>query len=70
MGYGARVNSPFLKVPESKWVASDTLAFAIRNQHPVSTGHSLMIPHWIVATWFDATREEQPGVFQEEGRRG
>lgn len=32
--YGARVSSPFLKVPESEWVASNARGFAIRDRYP------------------------------------
>lgn len=58
MGYGARVSSsPFLKVPESEWVASNELAFALRDRYPVSPGHTLVIPRRPVPTWFEATAE-------------
>lgn len=62
--YGPRVSSPFLNVPESEWVASNALAFAIRDRYPVSTGHTLVIPRRLVATWFDATPEEQRALFE------
>jgi superfamily II DNA or RNA helicase/diadenosine tetraphosphate (Ap4A) HIT family hydrolase/SOS-response transcriptional repressor LexA len=58
------VSSPFLKVPESEWVASNALAFAIRDRYPVSTGHTLVIPRRLVATWFEATPEEQRALFE------
>jgi hypothetical protein len=57
------VSSPFLKVPESEWVASNTLAFAIRDRYPVSPGHTLVMPRRPVATWFEATPEEQRALF-------
>jgi diadenosine tetraphosphate (Ap4A) HIT family hydrolase len=38
------VSSPFLELPESAWVASNALAFAIRDRFPVSPGHTLVIP--------------------------
>jgi diadenosine tetraphosphate (Ap4A) HIT family hydrolase len=58
------VSSPFLKVPESEWVASNPLAFAIRDRYPVSPGHTLVIPRRLVATWFEATLEEQRALFE------
>ena len=58
------MSSPFLKVPESEWVASNTLAFAIRDRYPVSPGHTLVIPRRPVATWFEATPEEQRALFE------
>lgn len=56
--------SPFLQVPESGHVASNALAFAIRDGFPVSPGHSLVVPRRLVATWFDATREEQHAILE------
>jgi len=58
------VSSPFLKVPESEWVASNAQAFAIRDRYPVSPGHTLVIPRRPVATWFEATPEEQRVLFE------
>lgn len=55
--------SPFVRIPESEWVASNALAFAVRDLNPVSPGHTLVIPRRVVATWFDATREEQHALF-------
>lgn len=56
--------SPFLEAPTSSWVASNTLAFALRDRFPVSPGHTLVIPHRLVATWFDATPEERLAIFE------
>lgn len=58
------MSSPFLSVPESEWVASNPLAFAIRDRYPVSPGHTLVIPRRPVATWFEATPEEQRALFE------
>jgi len=54
--------SPFLEVPASEWVASNGLAFAIRDRYPVSPGHTLVITRRQVTTWFDASREEQLAI--------
>ena len=51
--------SPFLQRPQSEWLASNDLAFAIPDAFPVSPGHTLIVPRRQVASWFDATREEQ-----------
>lgn len=56
------MSSPFLAIPESSWVAANPLAFAIRDAFPVSRGHTLVIPRRVVATWFEATREEQVAI--------
>lgn len=58
------VPSPFLQAPESSWVASNALAFALRDRFPVSPGHTLVIPRRLVATWFDATPEERVAIFE------
>ncbi|WP_240356149.1 HIT family protein [Myxococcus eversor] len=66
------MSSPFLLIPESEWVASNTLAFAIRDASPASPGHTLVIPRRPVATWFDATAKEQRALFElvDEVKRG
>src|SRR4051812_14461943 len=51
--------SPFLAIEQSAWVASNELAFAVRDEYPVTPGHTLVILRRTVPTWFDATREEQ-----------
>jgi superfamily II DNA or RNA helicase/diadenosine tetraphosphate (Ap4A) HIT family hydrolase len=54
--------SPFLQRPASDHVASNALAFALRDPHPVSPGHTLVIPRRLVATWFEATPEDQQAI--------
>jgi diadenosine tetraphosphate (Ap4A) HIT family hydrolase len=56
------VTSPFLDTPRSEWVAENDLAFALRDNFPVSPGHTLVVTKRLVATWFDATREEKHAV--------
>ncbi|WP_164008768.1 DEAD/DEAH box helicase family protein [Pyxidicoccus trucidator] len=58
------MSSPFLSIPESQWVAANAHAFAIRDGFPVSPGHTLVIPRRLVATWFEATPEEQRAIFE------
>jgi uncharacterized membrane protein len=41
--------SPFLAAPQSEWVASNALAFALRDRYPVGPGHTLIVPHRAVA---------------------
>ncbi len=53
------MSSPFLERSESEWIASNALAFAIFDGFPVSPGHALIIPKRLVATWFEASVEEQ-----------
>lgn len=58
------MTSPFLTRPPSDWVASNALAFALRDGFPVSPGHTLVVPKREVATWFDATPEEQHAIIK------
>ena len=55
-------SSPFLKIPKDQWTASNELAFAILDSFPVSRGHTLVVTKRVVATWFEATPEEQSAV--------
>ncbi len=55
-------NSPFLTRPSSEHIAANDLAFAIRDGFPVSPGHTLIVTRRVIATWFDATPEEQAAV--------
>lgn len=64
--------SPFLARSEAEHVARNDLAFAIRDAFPVSPGHTLVVTRREVATWFDATPEEQAAVIAlvDEVKRG
>lgn len=61
------MSSPFLSMPETAWVGSNALAFAIRDSFPVTPGHTLVIPRREMPTWFDATREEQLAILDLVG---
>lgn len=54
--------SPFLQIPESDWLCSNPLAFAINDGFPVSPGHVLVTTRRIVPTWFEATADEQAAM--------
>jgi len=54
--------SPFASVPPDRWVAQNGLAFALRDRHPVSPGHTLVITRRMIATWWEATAVEQSAV--------
>ena len=58
------MTSPFLEWPVSERIADNDLAFAIPDGFPVSPGHTLIVPKRLVATWFDATREEQLAMLE------
>lgn len=61
---GDPVESPFLRLPRTAWVAENELAFAIRDAFPVSPGHTLVVPKRAVATWFDASADEQRALME------
>ncbi len=52
-------------------MASNELAFAIRDGFPVSPGHTLVVPRRLFAGWFEASREERQALFDlvDEVRR-
>lgn len=54
--------SVFLAVDPEAWIASNELAFAIRDGFPVSPGHSLVVPRRVVAVWWQATSEEKLAI--------
>jgi len=55
-------SSPFLDRPRLEWVALNALAFAIKDLHPVSPGHTLVVPLRLVPTWFEASPEEKAAI--------
>ena len=58
------MTSPFLERPEADWIAGNELAFAIEDRFPVSPGHALVVPHRVIATWFEASKEERQAIFE------
>jgi diadenosine tetraphosphate (Ap4A) HIT family hydrolase len=58
------MTSPFLERPASEWIASNDLAFAIRDAYPVTSGHTLVVPRRLIPTWFEATAEERHAIFE------
>jgi diadenosine tetraphosphate (Ap4A) HIT family hydrolase len=57
------VPSPFLQLPITTWIASNDLAFAIPAPLPRGPGHTLIVPRRLVASYFDATREEKAALW-------
>jgi superfamily II DNA or RNA helicase/HKD family nuclease/diadenosine tetraphosphate (Ap4A) HIT family hydrolase len=53
---------PFCTYPPARLVLATDLLFAVRDAHPVSEGHTLVIPRRHVATFFDATIEERAAI--------
>ena len=60
--FSADQDSPFLNAPSSHWIASNRLAFAVPDQFPVSSGHTLVVTRRVVPSWFDATADEQAAM--------
>jgi len=54
--------SPFLDIPETDLIASNSLAIAFLDRFPVSPGHTLVVTRRIVPTYFDASPEEQAAM--------
>jgi len=54
--------SVFLDVPLTAWVAENAHAFAFRDRHPVSLGHTLVVTRRVVLDWFLATDQERRAV--------
>ncbi|MEH6585033.1 MAG: HIT domain-containing protein [Halioglobus sp.] len=54
----------FCEVPESRIVAENSLAYAIRDGFPVTKGHTLVIPKRHVADYFGLTQAEVNAVNQ------
>jgi len=55
--------SVFARLPAAQWVAQNEHALAIRDLHPVSRGHTLVITKRVVPSWPDATPEERRALF-------
>jgi diadenosine tetraphosphate (Ap4A) HIT family hydrolase len=56
--------SVFLALPPSTWVASNALAFAVRDAFPVSPGHTLVVTRRVVPDWFSASEAERAAVME------
>jgi diadenosine tetraphosphate (Ap4A) HIT family hydrolase len=50
---------PFCNIENSKIILANDHATAIYDDHPVTPGHSLIVPKRHIALFFEATREEQ-----------
>ncbi|GAB98507.1 putative ATP-dependent helicase [Gordonia namibiensis NBRC 108229] len=53
------IESPFVDIPRSEWIASNRSAFAIWDAYPVSPGHALVISRREIEDWWVATAEEK-----------
>jgi diadenosine tetraphosphate (Ap4A) HIT family hydrolase len=62
------MDCPFCDPPRDRVFHEDALVRCLWDAYPVSEGHALVITHRHVATWFDATEEEQAALVQGIGR--
>src|SRR5450755_3248249 len=53
---------PFCNLPPERIIFGDDIVFALWDGYPVSPGHALLIPKRHVATWFEATPQEQAAL--------
>lgn len=53
---------PFCDLHAREILVENELAVAFPDGFPVNPGHTLIVPRRHVATWFDATREEQLAI--------
>src|SRR6185369_6374708 len=60
--YHTQPNCPFCNQDNPKIVLVNAHAYAIFDGYPVSHGHSLVIPKRHIASFFEATREEQSAL--------
>lgn len=54
----------FLSVDPADWIASNDLAFAIRDNFPVTPGHTLVVPKRLIPDWWSASQEERDAMMQ------
>lgn len=51
------MNCAFCNINKENYIAESELAFAVGDIHPVSKGHSLVIPKKHIENYFDMSRE-------------
>ena len=58
--------SPFLRIPESEWLCTNVVRFAIFDRVLVLRGHVAVIPR-VVPTFFNATTFERSALIERVG---
>jgi diadenosine tetraphosphate (Ap4A) HIT family hydrolase len=53
----------FCNLPNSRVIARSTYGIVIRDEFPVSPGHTLVIPHRHIASFFELTNQERLDLF-------
>lgn len=59
--------SPFLELPPSSWLAANRSAFAVSDHHPVSLGHSLVVPRRLITSWWELAGQERDDIWDLVG---
>ena len=59
-----RVSCPLCSIDPERVVLERPLVFAVADAYPVSPGHTLVIPRRHVATYFEATADEQAALWE------
>ena len=62
--WGMSLECPFCTMETRRIVASNSMAFAIRDGYPVSPGHTLAIPNRHVGSFFDLSPQEHDALFE------
>lgn len=62
--YPLSIRCPFCEPDPSRIVFGDSRVLALWDGFPVSPGHLLIVPRRHVATWFEATQDEQQEIWQ------
>ena len=55
---------PFCSPPAAAVIYQGEYVYGMRDGYPVTKGHTLLIPHRHIASWFEATTEEQRELMQ------
>jgi diadenosine tetraphosphate (Ap4A) HIT family hydrolase len=60
----APANCPFCTLPAERLIDRNEFGFVIRDGYPISPGHTLVIPHRHVGSFFDISMAERNGLLQ------
>lgn len=55
---------PFCTMPIERVIAENESGFVIRDGFPVSPGHTLIIPHRHIGSFFELSRQEHDDLFE------
>jgi diadenosine tetraphosphate (Ap4A) HIT family hydrolase len=55
---------PFCSFKHFRVIIGNDLALALRDEHPVSAGHTLVLPRRHVSSWFEVTDDERLAIIE------